>query len=928
MSNIARTLGVKEFEMSEILAKVKKSRFAEKCRENKYPIVGGIAAGIIMLVIYAAFRMKPFGDITILRMDLYHQYGPLFAELYERIVNRMSLIYSWTSGLGSPFLGNYFNYLSSPIGGIIMLLFGHKNMPEAIAAMILVKCVLSAAFFTYYLKKSVGKESYVTSAFGVLYAFCSYFVAYYWNVMWLDAMALFPLVILGIERIINKGKPALFITSLAVIFLTNYYMAYMVCILSVLYFIYYYLSNYTLGKRFLYSGFTFAVSGVASALIMAFALVPVFFILKESSATSGTFPSEFKSYFKIFDFLANHLASVEPTIRSSGTDVLPNVYCGILTLILLPLYMLSKKISFREKVMSTVLLAVFYFSFNTNYLNYIWHGFHFPNDLPYRFSFAYSFILLLLAYKVFVRLYEFSMKAVALSGAALLAFIVIVQKLGSKNVDETSIWVSIALTVLFVIIIALVKNPKYNRAALCMLVLIAVSTDMVIGQGTNFSMSQAKEHYVSDYDQFKQLKADLDKYDKTPFYRMELTNLRTRMDNSWYFYNGVSVFSSMAKQDLAKMQKKLGMFGNNINSFTYNMQTPVYNAMMGLRYIVNNDDKIEMNPKLFERALVPSTQKFTAYKNFYDMPLAFGVSARVLDWSIENDDPFKVQADFFRLATGVSDVFEYLMPTISDSSNMRDIADSSLQSGSFSYGKINSNEDGSFTIEVQITKAQNVYVYFRCSGAEKYMISGSAFSKTRSFDREMIIDLGRHKAGDVINIEVPITKNSSGVANFYAVGLDLAKFREGYERLQKNGTLNLTEFKETYLAGDINLSSNMLVYTSIPYDKGWTVKVDGKALTEEEIYKVGGALLAFKLPAGAHRIEMSFSQQGLIAGTVISFFTILLIALFVFLIKKNRPKALQKLDSFYAEGAVKIEEFPDYSDEELMEYEREKEKAE
>ena len=568
MSNIARTLGVKEFEMSEILAKVKKSRFAEKCRENKYPIVGGIAAGIIMLVIYAAFRMKPFGDITILRMDLYHQYGPLFAELYERIVNRMSLIYSWTSGLGSPFLGNYFNYLSSPIGGIIMLLFGHKNMPEAIAAMILVKCVLSAAFFTYYLKKSVGKESYVTSAFGVLYAFCSYFVAYYWNVMWLDAMALFPLVILGIERIINKGKPALFITSLAVIFLTNYYMAYMVCILSVLYFIYYYLSNYTLGKRFLYSGFTFAVSGVASALIMAFALVPVFFILKESSATSGTFPSEFKSYFKIFDFLANHLASVEPTIRSSGTDVLPNVYCGILTLILLPLYMLSKKISFREKVMSTVLLAVFYFSFNTNYLNYIWHGFHFPNDLPYRFSFAYSFILLLLAYKVFVRLYEFSMKAVALSGAALLAFIVIVQKLGSKHVAETSIWLSIALTVLFVIIIALVKNPKYNRAALCMLVLIAVSTDMVIGQGTNFSMSQAKEHYVSDYDQFKQLKADLDKYDKTPFYRMELTNLRTRMDNSWYFYNGVSVFSSMAKQDLAKMQKKLGMFGNNINSFT------------------------------------------------------------------------------------------------------------------------------------------------------------------------------------------------------------------------------------------------------------------------------------------------------------------------------------------------------------------------
>ena len=457
-----------------------------------------------------------------------------------------------------------------------------------------------------------------------------------------------------------------------------------------------------------------------------------------------------------------------------------------------------------------------------------------------------------------------------------------------------------------------------------MLVLIAVSTDMVIGQGTNFSMSQAKEHYVSDYDQFKQLKADLDKYDKTPFYRMELTNLRTRMDNSWYFYNGVSVFSSMAKQDLAKMQKKLGMFGNNINSFTYNMQTPVYNAMMGLRYIVNNDDKIEMNPKLFERALVPSTQKFTAYKNFYDMPLAFGVSARVLDWSIENDDPFKVQADFFRLATGVSDVFEYLMPTISDSSNMRDIADSSLQSGSFSYGKINSNEDGSFTIEVQITKAQNVYVYFRCSGAEVYDFR-LRLLKDKGFDREMIIDLGRHKGGRCHKHRGADNQELQRRGKLLRRGSGPRQVPGGYERLQKNGTLNLTEFKETYLAGDINLSSNMLVYTSIPYDKGWTVKVDGKALTEEEIYKVGGAAC---LRAGAHRIEMSFSQQGLIAGTVISFFTILLIALFVFLIKKKPPKALQKLDSFYAEGAVKIEEFPDYSDEELMEYEREKEKAE
>ena len=193
----------------------------------------------------------------------------------------------------------------------------------------------------------------------------------------------------------------MFIASLAIIFLSNYYMAYMICILAVIYFFYYYLSNYSLGKRFLLSGVTFAASGLAAALVLAFALVPVFFILKESSATSGTFPSEFKSYFKIFDFLANHLAAVEPTIRSSGNDVLPNIYCGILPLILLPLYLFSKKISFKEKIMST-LHRCFLLQLQHNYETM--YGTASTSRTPALTAFCIFVIILLLSYKVLVRL--------------------------------------------------------------------------------------------------------------------------------------------------------------------------------------------------------------------------------------------------------------------------------------------------------------------------------------------------------------------------------------------------------------------------------------------------------------------------------------------------------------------------------------------
>ena len=373
----------------------KKSIFRRVFTDNSYCwLACGCTIGIMMLVYYC-YNLFPFGETTILRMDLYHQYGPLFAELYDRLTNMKSLLYSWQTGLGSPFLGNFFNYLSSP-SMIIMLILGHKNMPEAIAGMIIAKAALSAASFTFYLKKSQGRQDFTTAAFGILYAMSGYFIAYYWNVMWIDAMVYFPLVILGIENIINRRNPRIYIAFLALTLLSSYYMGYMTCIFSVIYFLIYYFGNqnqsidpripytlsdkgekvYTLknkikGSIFLRSGFTFAFASLAAAGIAAFALIPTVFILKNCSATSGTFPEVYKSYFSIFDFLANHIASVDPTIRSSGEDVLPNVYCGVATLMLVPLYLFTKSVPLKEKVAHVGLLGLLYFSFNINVLNYI-----------------------------------------------------------------------------------------------------------------------------------------------------------------------------------------------------------------------------------------------------------------------------------------------------------------------------------------------------------------------------------------------------------------------------------------------------------------------------------------------------------------------------------------------------------------------------
>lgn len=885
--------------MEQTHSKLKYPTLSQRFYENRYVWISFAASALVMLLVYICFELIPFGGRTILRMDLYHQYGPLFAELYERIVGGESLIYSWNTGLGSSFLGNFYNYLSSPLS-ILILLFGHQNIPEAIATMILIKAALASAAFAYYLKRSTGKNDATISAFGVLYSFCGFFIAYYWNVMWLDAMVLLPLIALGIEQIIRKGRFGLYCAALTLTMLSNYYMSFMVCIFAVLYFLVYYLSRYEIsarlsaampvaGKpslwsriqnsRFLQSGVRFAGSSILSAGLAAFALLPTYFILQACSATSGTFPKKYTSYFTIFDFLANHFASVTPTIRSSGEDVLPNVYCGAIVLILIPLYLFAKTISKREKVMHLSLLVFFYFSFNTNFLNYIWHGFHFPNDLPYRQSFLYSFILLIMAYQVLIRLKEFSTKEIAGVGLAVMAYVVIVQKITSKNVDELSVILTLILIAIYVLVMTLMKDKRYQSSAVAVLLLCCVVTEAAAANTDNYSMDQPKSNYVSDLPDFEAVKKQLDTLENGAFYRMELTNLRTRMDPAWYNYNGVSTFSSMAYEKVANLQSRLGMFGNFINSYTYHLQTPIYNSMFGLKYIVNNTADVHPDSSLYTKLPI-SQGKFTAYENKYSLPIAFRVNDTVQNWATDGSDPFMVQQDFFQKATGCGTLFHPMEISSIDYDNIDPFSDES-QLGTFTFFRTTPGKDASLTVHLISPGTENLYLYVNSDNVEQISISSDSYNNTQNVDREYILDIGRHKKGEVISVDITISSGDSGYIDFYAYGFDEAEFQRGYDRL-KADSLQVKSFTDTKISGTIDVSDNGILYTSIPYDEGWTVTVDGKEIDKKDLLAIGDALLAIRIDGGSHTIELSYTPKGMFIGIGISVFALAVVILLLF----------------------------------------------
>ena len=901
--------------------KLKENPLIRSAARNKYSLLAFIASAFIMTIVYYCFDVIPFGDYTVLRMDLYHQYGPLFAELYDRITSGESLIYSWNSGLGSSFLGNFSNYLASPLA-IVMLICGHENMPEAISIMVLLKAAFASAFFSYYLRKSTGKDDFSISAFGVLYSFCGFFIAYYWNIMWIDAMAVFPLVMLGIEQIITHGKFKLYLFSLAVVMLSNYYMAYIVCVFAVIYFIAIYLSRYTLtekftvkkhidengnttkiksekknilfifrNSRFFNAGLRFAVSSVAAAGIAAVLLIPLYFILQNSSATSGTFPEEFESYFNIFDFIANHLSSVEPTIRSSGEDVLPNVYCGIISVILAPLFLYSKHYNKREKTCYIVLLGLLFISFNFNMLNYIWHGFHFPNDLPYRLSYIYSFILLVMAYKALIHLKDYSPKMLLTSGIAVLAFIILTQKLGSKNVTDETILISVIFVVFYTLVILLMNSGKYQASALALLLFCCVVSEAAIGNTSHYVMQQQKNYYTDDYDKFVAIKRKLDQREENNFYRMELTDLRTRMDPSWYDYNGVSIFSSMAYENTSNLINYLGVDGNFINSYTYNgFQTPVFNMMTSLKYIVDNTTSTPTpSEKLFTPAV--NISKFNAYENNYYLNIGYCVDKSLLGWDYSNDNPFIVQSDYFERSTGISDVFTAVPIDGVSYSNISEFS-SGLDNGELTFFREINDSDASFTLEYTVTESKSYYLFIESSNVEEVSISYGDVLYEHNFDSEHIVDIGFIEAGQTVYVDIPISSGNSGYIDVYFNGLNFDKFTKGYNIL-KSQQINIESFEETRIKGSVNTTKDSLFYTSIPYDESWQIYVDGNRVSIDEMKecKIGNGFIGFYVTAGEHDIELKYVPRGFIIGVTVSAVTIFALFVVLFVLRKQKTVA-------------------------------------
>lgn len=508
-----------------------------------------------------------------------------------------------------------------------------------------------------------------------------------------------------------------------------------------------------------------------------------------------------------------------------------------------------------------------------------------------------------------------------MSAAGVALFCVFVEEIGSANVDQTVVWTSIIFAIVYAVILAFIKNPKYAKASIAILLLTSVCAELLIADTPNYKVTQTKDSYTSSYedtaaaiDIIKEKEAEND-----GFYRMELASLLTRMDNSWFYYNGVSTFTSMAYEDVAHLQYYLGLFGNEINSYTYNVQTGLYNSMMSLKYIVDNHSYVPTDnykPVMegnFLYSKVDTYNDMTIYENNYWLPVAFSVNENTDESWVhyngdpsgngDNNNPFAVQNDFFYNASGVADILSPIEGTVSDTRNIETVDESLVNSGKFNVYKENTGDKASeITFKYEIKETQNVYVYVasKDKAISSVLVSADGFTYNQSLDdKPYILDVGTVDAGTDLYVSYSLKDDSvSGSINQFVYGMDQNKFIDAYETIVDNGILDVSENRESYIKGSINLAANKMLYTSIPYDTGWAVYVDGEKVAEEDIVKMGNALMGVNMASGEHTVEFKYTPRGLVVGLGLTFFGVIVLVLLLIFKKK---KILMFSDSYKAD---------------------------
>ena len=799
---------------------------------------------IVMTGCCIAFGIQPFGDNSLLIIDGLHQYMPFYSVLYDKLKGGESLFYSFRSGLGINFLSLFSYYLSSPLN-LLIIFFKKTQLNMAVSMIIVLKIALSGMTAGIYFSSKSKKQGLHVLMISMAYALSSYMVGYCWNVMWLDAIMIFPIVVMGLERLIDKKDGRLYCLALFYALYCNYYIAFMICIFAIIWYIFY---SFKSVKQFFFRGISFALYSFLAAGMAAVLLIPAYLGIKQTASGEAMTLPDHSFLTNAADLLNRQFAMGSP-ISHDNFDGNANLYIGIFTVLAVGLYLLNQQIKISDKIKKTLLVGFFYLSFGEMILNFIWHGFHDQYGIPNRFSFLFGFVLLHMLWEVFEHLdgtKGWHVAFACMAGVGLLAY---ARVKGTQPLEDKVYGVAGMLFILYGMILLLYtlsrKRKVWYKAAFCVVAIIEIATTACMGFNENGQISVSKFFYGTE----DMEKAAASLKDET-FYRSELASALMVDENAWYPINSVGLFGSTATDRMVNMMDNLGFY-TGCNEYLYKGATPVTNFLL--------------NSLTTDFKYLKTQGTFDIYENTAKgMSIGYLMNDSIKDWYYDSAYPFRVQND---LAEQAFDVFELFHDIEIDDPATNGCTASKTNDGEYYFEYGDSRPDNmTFTIPITET-AENLYLFYDGTQVEnaQIMVDGTNV-KSGDLDGYML-PIGKVSAGSEVKVTFELKgETEDGYVRLSAADFDQEVF-EDFKKTAAEQAFTVTDYSSNSLEGTVDASDNQTLFLSIPYDSGWKVKVDGK---EVKTCRIGDAFLGVKVPSGEHTVSLKYTPPGFSIGWKVS----------------------------------------------------------
>ena len=853
--------------------------------KKKYYTISVLIPAVMILAIFLLFSIIPFGHHTWLTIDLGQQYVDFFSYYQDTLLHHPEqFFYSFSKSIGGEMVSLWSYYLLSPFN-LIFLLIPRSAIAMGVSLLIFLKLVSCTVSFAVLLDVKFKQRNGTALLFALSYGFMSYLSANQFNVMWLDALIALPLIVLGVDALLQKRNPLYYVLPVSLTILSNYYTGYMICLFLGLYFPYAFLmmndsfSWKTFGKQF----GRFIFYSVLSIGLMMVILLPTFYSLLGSKGTATTIAWSLKSEYNPL-LMASKLfiGSFDFHEMQKGY---PNIFVGSLALFSFLGYFKEKRISLFQRLYALFITVIILISFNIEMLDKLWHAGQFPNWYSYRFSFLFSFWIVFLGY-------QWALKKTTIGVRETFVYFILILAAGIGFIlfpqDYLQGWqialgFGLSMGILYSLILIGRGKRMHQKFLISFVVIELLLNSIITLSRLGYEMNSEFSAYQSSLENWSTVLRPAE----NEFYRSEKTMLRSKNDSLQVPTYGVSHFSSTFEKETERFFDAIGVRQGNAY-VNYSNGTLLTDALLGIKNTFIETTDATYNERWERKDL----EDFSTIASFDDghivtnpnaLSIAYPMKAILKSMKVPTNHPITMQNQLANALSGTTSP-KNIFTKVPYEMTFENISASPVV-----YQRVQLEDNTRFgTITLTFTPETNDPIYLEMAGTIgeedlEMTLNGEPYAFYPVQSKPVLLSVAKNQKGHPQTLQIIVKADGFEFSKLSLYSLNTTLLNERLEQT-KAQELKLETFSATQFSGTMDVLEDSTVLTTIPYSKGWKVWVDGQ---EVQTYKILDSLLGFTISKGAHHIEYRYTTPFLLEGSLVSLASLLLLSYILYKRKKT-----------------------------------------